>query len=68
MSTHATHQGIEYELRQVRDGEWEWSFVPPVGPARKGRVVGDPQWTTVVVKRAIEVWKLMNQGSRPAAA
>jgi hypothetical protein len=35
---------------------------------RKGRVVGDPQWTTVVVQRAIEVWKLMNHGSRPAAA
>ena len=66
MSVSATHQGISYVLEEVRSGEWRWSFTPPIGLDRSGRVVGDSAWAEVVARRAIDVWHLMNPAARAA--
>lgn len=68
MSVHALHQGISYELMEVRDGEWQWAFVPPFGPRRTGHVVGSQEWAFIVAQRAIEVWCLMNRRAQNEAA
>ena len=68
MSVHALHQGIQYQITEVRFGEWQWSFTPPVGKARSGRVVGELQWAVTVTRRAIDVWHLMNRGVGSEAA
>jgi hypothetical protein len=68
MSVHALHQGIRYELSEARPGEWRWSFVPPKGPPQSGRVRGKFQFAVSVVRRAIEVWYLMNPDERSRAA
>jgi hypothetical protein len=67
MSVHALHRGIRYELSEARPGEWRWSFVPPKGPRRSGRVRGKFQFAVSVVRRAIEVWHLMNPDRSKAA-
>jgi hypothetical protein len=55
MSVTAIHQGIQYEIQSLNDGEWQWSFQPPQGPPRTGKVVGEPAQAMAVVRRAIEV-------------
>jgi hypothetical protein len=68
MSVHATHQGIQYELVEVRSGEWRWSFTPPTGARRSGRVSGDPKYAVIVAQRAIDVWHMMTRNERTQAA
>jgi hypothetical protein len=68
MSVNATHRGISYKIAEARGGGWQWSFTPPVGPSRSGRVTGDIEWAATVVRRAIDVWRLMNRGGRDEAA
>ncbi|MEA2879199.1 MAG: hypothetical protein QOF14_4395 [Hyphomicrobiales bacterium] len=65
MHVRAMHEGIQYEVEEVRDGEWQWSFTPPSGPQRIGRIVGEQQWAVIVAKRAIEVWRHMYEGAEP---
>jgi hypothetical protein len=60
MSVHASHHGIAYEIEKIGEAQWRWSFLPPVGPRRTGRVRGRFEWATTVVTRAIEIWHLMN--------
>jgi hypothetical protein len=67
VSIYASHEGISFELIETRPGEWSWTFLPPAGARRTGRVVGDQQWAFTVVRRAIEVWHLMNRTDRNAA-
>jgi hypothetical protein len=67
MSVHASHKGIQYMLEEVAPGEWRWSFAPPNGPARSGRVRGEYQFALTVVRRGINVWHLMNRGQSKAA-
>jgi len=55
MSVTAIHQGIQYEMQSLNDGEWQWSFQPPQGARRVGKVVGEPAQAMAVVRRAIEV-------------
>jgi len=61
MSVYAVYQGIQYEITEVGDGQWRWEFVPPHGPRRIGRAIGTPEWAFTVVRRAIQVWHLMNR-------
>jgi hypothetical protein len=68
MTVHASHQGIQYQLEEIRDGEWRWSFTPPTGARRTGRVVGGSEWAVTVVQRAIDVWHMMNRPRQTAAA
>jgi len=68
MSVHASHRGIQYKIIKARDGGWQWSFTPPVGPSCSGRVAGDIAWAVTVARRAIDVWHLMNRGRRNEAA
>jgi hypothetical protein len=68
MTVHAQHEGIQYEINEIRPGEWLWSFTPPSGARRSGRVQGNSQWARVVAQRAIEVWRLMNKGASSEAA
>lgn len=63
---YALHDGIQYEIEEIRSGEWRWSFTPPGGPRRSGRVVGELAWATTVARRAIEVWNLMNRAPQAA--
>ena len=66
MSVSATYQGISYQLEEVGNGEWRWSFTPPIGARQTGRVVGGSAWAAVVARRAIEVWRLMNPAATAA--
>jgi hypothetical protein len=68
MSVHSSHQGIQYELEEYRNGQWRWSFTPPSGARRSGRVNGEYQFALAVVQRAIDVWHLMNKPQQTAAA
>lgn len=68
MSVYALHEGIQYQITEIRSGEWQWSFTPPAGASRSGRVVGEFEWAVTVVRRAIDVWHLMNRGDRNQAA
>lgn len=54
MTVTAIHNGIQYEIEAVKDG-WLWSFQPPQGRRRSGKVVGEPAHVMAVVRRAIEV-------------
>jgi hypothetical protein len=65
MSLHALHQGVQYQLEEIASGEWEWSFVPPSGLPRAGRVSGEPEWAMTLAKRAIEVWQQQHQVGAP---
>jgi len=56
MSVYALHQGLQYEMQSVGEGEWRWSFHPPGEKPRSGRVVGEPEQAMAVARRAIEVW------------
>jgi hypothetical protein len=67
VSVYASHEGISFELVEIRPGEWRWAFSPPAGARRSGRVHGEQQWAFTVVRRAIEVWHLMNRTERNAA-
>lgn len=66
MTVHALHQGIQYQLEELRSGEWRWSFDPPSGPQRSGRVRGEVFFAHVVARRSIEIWHLTN--ARPSIA
>jgi hypothetical protein len=68
MAVYASYQGISFELVETRRGEWNWSFAPPRGARRSGRVIGKERWAFAVVYRAIEVWHQMNPGAQNAAA
>ena len=68
MSVHALHRGIQYTLDEVARGEWHWSFAPPKGPARSGRVRGPYRFALTVVRRGIDVWHLMNRDDHSKAA
>lgn len=68
MSVYASHQGISYELVETKPGEWSWSFTPPAGKRRSGRVIAEQQFAFTVVQRAIEVWHQMNPVKRSEAA
>jgi hypothetical protein len=61
MTVHASHRGIRYEIEEIRSGEWQWSFLPPTGARRAGRLMGEHEWAITVARRAIEVWHLMNR-------
>jgi hypothetical protein len=65
MSVYASHQGIQYEIAEIRSGEWQWSFQPPIGKRRSGRARGEAQWAVTVAQRAIEVWLHMNRRAGP---
>jgi hypothetical protein len=67
MSVNASYGGIEYKITEARGG-WQWSFIPPFGPIRSGRVTGDIEWAVTVARRAIDVWHLMNRHGRDEAA
>ncbi len=67
MSVYASHQGIQYEITEIGSGEWQWSFQPPTGKRRTGRVGGEVQWAIAVAQRAIEVWHLINRPRSEAA-
>jgi len=49
-------------------GEWRWSFIPPTGAGRTGRVRGEYQFGLIVVQRAIDVWTMMNPPHEASAA
>jgi len=66
MAVHALHLGIAYELEEVAEDEWHWSFVPASGIAQAGKVVGEAEWAMVVVRRAIEGWHALNERSEAA--
>lgn len=66
MSVQASHQGIQYQIEEIRPRQWLWSFEPPSGSTRTGRVVGEQEWAVTVAQRAIEVWHLMNPSSKAA--
>jgi len=68
MTVHAVHQGIQYELEEIGEDEWRWTFHPPVGGRRTEKVVGEAEWAIVVVQRAIETWHEINGAERPEAA
>ncbi len=68
MSVYASHQGIQYELKEINSGEWQWGFTPPGGKRRTGRVRGEYQFAVTVAQRGIEVWHLMNRPRQEAAA
>jgi hypothetical protein len=68
MAVHASHRGIQYQLEEAEDGAWRWSFVPPVGARRTGRVKGEYRFALAVVQRAVDVWHLMNRPDRSEAA
>ena len=68
MSVYASHQGIQYEMKENEPGEWQWAFTPPSGPRRTGRVRGEYKFAVTVVQRGIEVWHLMNRPRREEAA
>jgi hypothetical protein len=67
VSVQASYQGISYELSKTRDGQWRWTFIPPTGPSRSGRVRGELSFAQSVVRRAIDVWRLMNRSVNEAA-
>jgi hypothetical protein len=66
MNVHALHQDIQYKISKVGPETWEWTFVPPQGPERYGRVVGEIKYAIIVAQRAIEVWHRMNAHSKAA--
>ena len=68
MPVHGSHQGIQYKLKEAEADAWRWSFMPPAGPRRAGRVNGEYPFALAVVQRAIEVWHLMNRPDRSEAA
>jgi hypothetical protein len=68
MSVHALHKAIQYRLEEVVPGEWHWSFAPPKGLARSGRVRGQYQFAQTVVRRAIDIWHLMNRDEQSKVA
>lgn len=68
MSVYAAYRGISYELVEAAPNRWRWSFSPPMGPRRSGRVRGEFQFAVAVVQRAIEVWHLMNRSAQVEAA
>ena len=68
MSLYALHRGVQYEMSEVVPGQWQWAFAPPTGPRRSGRVQGEFQFALTVVRRAIDVWHLMNRGQHDQAA
>lgn len=65
---HASHQGIQYTIEEIEKGEWRWSFTPPTGASRSGRLRGEFQFAVTVVQRGIEVWHLMNRSEQTQAA
>jgi hypothetical protein len=68
MSVHAVHKGIQYTLEEADDRQWQWSFTPPKGPSRSGRVRGEYQFALTVVRRGIDIWHLMNRDDQSRAA
>jgi hypothetical protein len=68
MTVHASHQGIQYTIEEVQKGEWRWSFTPPTGARRTGRLRGEYRYALIVVQRGIDVWHLMNRNDRSQAA
>ena len=68
MSVHASHHGIAYEIEEIGEAQWRWSFAPPIGPRRTGRVRGRFEWAITVANRAIEIWHLMNPAVQSRAA
>lgn len=68
MSVHAVHKGIQYTLEKAGDRQWRWSFTPPKGSSRSGRVRGEYQFALTVVRRGIDVWHLMNRDDQSRAA
>lgn len=68
MSVHALHKGIQYQLEEVAPSEWRWSFTPPKGKHRSGRVRGEYTFALTVVRRGIDGWHLMNRDDQSRAA
>jgi hypothetical protein len=60
MNVTGKHEGIQYDLTSPKDGLWSWTFQPPEGPRRFGRVSGEYEHAVAVVHRAIEVSMLIN--------
>ena len=68
MSVCALHRGIQYEVVEDGRGAWRWSFAPPFGSRRSGRVVATQEFAITVAQRGIDVWYLMNPGQHTEAA
>lgn len=68
MSIRASHRGIAYRLEEAAPREWHWSFTPPRGKRRSGRVHGEYAFALTVVRRGIDVWCLMNPDQPSQAA
>jgi hypothetical protein len=64
----ATYRRISYQIEDVGEGMRQWSFEPPEGARQTARVRGEAWWATTVVRRAIDIWHLMNRGSRVSKA
>jgi hypothetical protein len=62
----ASYQGISYQIEEAGNSIWQWSFQPPTGARQSGRVRGEVRWAETVVRRAINIWHLMNRGSQAA--
>jgi hypothetical protein len=66
MTAKAIYQGVQYQIEELSKGEWEWSFQPPTGRRQSGRARGERRWAVIVVRRAIDIWHLMNRTSQVA--
>jgi len=66
MTANAMYQGVQYQIEELNKGEWQWSFQPPTGPRQSGRARGERRWAVTVVRRAIDIWHLMNRTSQVA--
>ena len=68
MSVYALHRGIQYQVVEEGKGAWRWSFAPPFGSRRTGRVVATQEFAITIAQRGIDVWHLMNPNPRTEAA
>lgn len=59
------HLGIRYEVLELEPGKWQWSFGSSNEATQSGSVVGKSEWAEMIAKRAIEVWKHLNEGAKP---
>jgi hypothetical protein len=66
MAVNATYRGVQYQLEELTKADWQWSFQPSTGPRQSGRARGERRWAVTVVRRAIDIWHLMNRSSQAA--
>ena len=66
MIVNAMYQGIQFQIVELGKGDWQWSFQPATGPRQSGRARGERGWAVTVVRRAIDIWYLMNRSTHAA--